>query len=144
MGLWGTVLRSNLLWIHIASVIISYSIFALVAVCGIWALLRPASRERLMQVSGTVLYPAVFFQSFGIIIGSVWANISWGAYWSWDPKETWALITLLIYLVILLAKKKALLKNPLAFHVCCVLAFLSVLFTYFGVNLLLGGLHAYA
>ena len=79
----------------------------------------------------------------GIIIGAVWANISWGTYWSWDPKETWALITLLIYALPLIDGGHAI-KSDRAFNTYCMLAFLSVAITYFGVNLLLGGMHSYS
>lgn len=138
------VLRSPLLWVHVSSVIVSYAIFALVAICGIWGLASASMRERLMTVNRAALYPAVFMLAFGIIVGSVWANISWGNYWSWDPKETWALITLLVYSAALLLGRTKLFRSPRFFHAYCILAFLSVLITYFGVNYLLGGLHAYA
>ena len=78
----------------------------------------------------------------GIVIGAVWANISWGNYWSWDPKEVWALITLLVYLYPLYMSQRDN-HSPVRFHIWCVAAFLSVIVTYFGVNLLLGGVHAY-
>ena len=138
------VLRSPLLWIHVSSVIVSYSIFALVTICGIWGLSSASMRERLMKVSLAALYPAVFMLAFGIIIGSVWANISWGNYWSWDPKETWALITLLIYAAPLHRDLLKPFRNPKFFHAYCILAIISVLITYFGVNFFLGGLHSYA
>ena len=85
-----------------------------------------------------MLYPAVFLLATGIVIGALWANISWGNYWSWDPKEVWALITLIIYALPLQLNQK-----PISFHLFCVFAFLSVIITYFGVNLILGGIHAY-
>ena len=138
------VLRSPLLWIHVSTIIVSYSIFAMVAICGIWGLVSRSQRDRLMLFNQAALYPAVFLLAFGIIIGSLWANISWGNYWSWDPKETWALITLLVYAVALHGGSLKPLRNPKLFHVYCILAFLSVLITYFGVNLILGGMHSYA
>ena len=89
-----------------------------------------------------MLYPAVALLAVGIIIGAVWANISWGNYWSWDPKEVWALITLIVYLCpIRMAQRDG--HPTVGFHVWCVVAFFSVIITYFGVNLLLGGIHAY-
>ncbi len=100
--------------------------------------------EKLRDLSTVLLYPAVFLLTFGIFLGAVWANISWGNYWAWDPKETWALITLLIYSVPLHQKSLGFLRNPKAFHLYCMLAFLSVLVTYFGVNMILGGMHSYA
>jgi ABC-type transport system involved in cytochrome c biogenesis permease subunit len=80
----------------------------------------------------------------GIFIGAVWANISWGNYWSWDPKEVWALITLLVYLIPLHSTFFTQENRPMRFHLYAIFAFLSVLITYFGVNLLLGGMHSYA
>ena len=87
-----------------------------------------------------LLYPAVLLLALGIIIGAAWANISWGNYWSWDPKEVWALITLIVYAIPL---HRGLLQHQRAFYIYCTLAFLSVVVTYFGVNLLLGGMHSY-
>ena len=80
----------------------------------------------------------------GIFIGAVWANVSWGRYWGWDPKEVWALITMLIYSLGIHQGSLKWFRNPKNFHIFCILAFLSVLITYFGVNFLLGGLHSYA
>lgn len=140
------VLRSPLLWIHVSGMIISYSIFALVAVIGIVALFLRSStqRKRLQVFSRIALYPAVFLLTFGTFIGAVWANISWGNYWGWDPKETWALVTLLIYSFALHGGSIKAFRNPVSFHIFAIIAFLSVLITYFGVNFLLGGIHAYA
>ena len=86
----------------------------------------------------------MFLLAFGTFLGAVWANISWGNYWAWDPKETWALVTLLTYSFALHGDALPALCRPRVFHVFCVLAFLAVLITYFGVNLLLGGMHSYA
>ena len=98
-----------------------------------------------------LLYPAVLLLALGIIIGALWANISWGNYWTWDPKEVWALITLIVYafplhpgLKIHPSSNQAIKQsNNRAFFLYCALAFLSVIITYFGVNFLLGGMHAY-
>ena len=70
--------------------------------------------------------------------------MSWGSYWSWDPKETWALVTLLVYAGALHGGSLCFLQKPRAFHVYTIVAFACVLFTYFGVNLVLGGMHSYA
>jgi ABC-type transport system involved in cytochrome c biogenesis permease subunit len=96
------------------------------------------------MISLIVLYPAVFLLAFGTFLGAVWANISWGNYWTWDPKETWALITLLVYSLALHGGSLKVLQNPRVFHIYCIIALLSVLITYFGVNLILGGIHSYA
>ena len=135
------VLRSPLLWIHVLSIIVSYAAFALLAVCGLWGLVSTRSGAKLAETGLTALYPAQFMLAFGIVIGSLWANISWGNYWSWDPKETWALITFLVYSLPLCGLRYF--RKPKVFSIFCIVAFLCVLFTYFGVNYLLGGLHAY-
>ena len=139
------VLRSPLLWIHVVSMIISYTIFALVAIIGLVGLFLRAetARGRLQTISLIVLYPAVFLLAFGTFLGAVWANISWGSYWAWDPKETWALVTLLIYAFALHGGSLKVFRRPRFFHAFCIIAFLSVLITYFGVNLILGGMHSY-
>ncbi len=139
------VLRSPLLVIHVVPIIISYTLFALTTVLGIVGVLLPAAKsERLRNVSLSVLYPAVFLLTFGTFLGGVWANISWGNYWSWDPKETWALITLMIYSFPLHGDALPVFRKPRFFHAFCIVAFLAVLVTYYGVNLLLGGIHSYA
>ena len=140
------VLRSPLLWIHVVSMIICYAIFALVAVIGIVGLFLTAesAQKRLQTISLIVLYPAVFLLAFGTFLGAVWANISWGNYWAWDPKETWALITLMVYSLALHGGSLQVLQKPRVFHAYCIIAILSVLITYFGVNLILGGIHSYA
>jgi ABC-type transport system involved in cytochrome c biogenesis permease subunit len=115
-------------------------------VVGILALIKPHDRtrlEKLKNLSRSMLYPAVALLAIGIFIGAVWANVSWGNYWSWDPKEVWALITLLIYAAPLHENIWKSFQKPVFFHLYGILAFLSVLITYFGVNLLLGGVHAY-
>ena len=139
------VLQSPLLSIHVLSMMMSYTLFGLVALNGILGLAvrSDGARSKLMDVSLVVLYPAVFLLTFGTFLGAVWANISWGTYWAWDPKETWALITILVYSVTLHGGALRPFRNPRFFHLYSILAFLSVLVTYFGVNLLLGGMHSY-
>ena len=139
------VLRSPLLVVHIVAMIVSYTVFGLTALMGITALILPSPRakESMRDISLAILYPAVFFLAFGIFIGAVWANISWGNYWGWDPKETWALITLLVYSFALHGSSIKAFRKPVFFHIYMIVAFLSVLVTYFGVNLLLGGVHSY-
>ena len=95
-------------------------------------------------LSQLLLYPAVFLLTIGIFLGAVWANVSWGNYWSWDPKEAWALITLMVYAVPLHRSPLTTRQSPLYYHIYMVTAFLAVLITYFGVNYLLGGMHSYA
>ncbi len=141
------VLRSPFFSIHISTIVTAYALLLGVMVVGIIAVIRPkdlARLERLKSLSTAMLYPAVALLTMGIFIGAVWANVSWGNYWSWDPKEVWALITLLIYAAPLHEKLWKNFQKPLFFHIYGILAFLSVLITYFGVNLILGGVHAYS
>lgn len=144
------VLSSPLLSIHVMSIMISYSLFAIMMLNGISAEILHRSGNRSNEVcnlennSRIILYPAVFLLVFGIFIGAIWANVSWGRYWGWDPKEVWALITMLIYSSALHTESIRFFKSPMFFHRFCILAFISVLITYFGVNFILGGMHSYA
>jgi ABC-type transport system involved in cytochrome c biogenesis permease subunit len=79
----------------------------------------------------------------GIILGAVWANVSWGSYWSWDPKEVWALVTMIFYGIAFHRQSLSWLRRPIPFHLYMIFCFLTVLMTYFGVNYLLGGMHSY-
>lgn len=140
------VLRSPFFSLHISTIVTSYALLFSILVVGIIALVKPKDKtrmERLKELSTAMLYPAVALLAIGIFIGAVWANVSWGNYWSWDPKEVWALITLFIYAAPLYGKLWKSFQKPLFFHIYGILAFLSVLITYFGVNMLLGGVHAY-
>ena len=141
------VLHSPWLSIHVATIMIAYSLLALMALNSIMALLsrnQPSVLQRLHILNMVMLYPAVALLAIGIFIGAVWANISWGTYWSWDPKEVWALITLIIYSLPLHSQSIRRFSRPMFFHVYIALAFVSVLVTYFGVNFFLGGMHSYA
>ncbi len=141
------VLQSPLLSIHVAMVMISYSLFAMVTLIAVYGLIlykknNVVELERMTALSTLILYPAVSFLAIGIFIGAVWANVSWGSYWSWDPKETWALITLMIYAVPL--HKSFMPSSPIKHHLFILISFLTVLMTYFGVNYFLSGMHSYA
>ena len=144
------VLQTPLLGIHVSVIMLAYTLFAVIMINGILGLCIPKHRKQLMHLSQLLLYPAEFCLTAGIFIGAVWANMSWGRYWGWDPKETWALITMLVYALLLhypWIKSKCPISNfqySIAYHVFSVVAFLFVLFTYFGVSYLLGGLHSYS
>lgn len=145
------VLQSPLLSVHVMTVMCAYALFALQLLLGIYALLLNRKHhdqldklDRATALSQLLLYPAVFLLTIGIFLGAVWANVSWGNYWSWDPKETWALITLMIYAVPFHSTSIPMFKEPVVYHVYMIGAFLSVVITYFGVNYLLGGMHSYA
>ena len=140
------VLRSPFFSLHISTIVTAYALLLGILIVGIIALLRPknlARMEHLKSISTAMLYPAVALLAAGIFIGAIWANVSWGNYWSWDPKEVWALITLFIYAAPLHEKLWKSFQKPTFFHIYGILAFLSVAITYFGVNLILGGVHAY-
>lgn len=141
------VLVSPLLSIHVAVIMIAYALLAFLMMGGVMAFALRRDRamaERLHVVGQIILYPAVFLLTAGVFIGAIWANVSWGTYWSWDPKEVWALITLIIYALPLHSQSLAMFRKPMFFHGYCIVAFLSVLITYFGVNFILGGMHSYA
>ena len=144
------VLQTPLLGIHVSVIMLAYTLFAVIMVNGILGLCLPQKREQLMALSQLLLYPALFCLTAGIFIGAVWANMSWGRYWGWDPKETWALITMLVYALLLHFPwfqrkfKISNIKSKIGYHIFCVVDFALVLFTYFGVSYLLGGLHSYA
>ena len=141
------VLVSPLLSIHVAVIMIAYALLAFLMMGGVMAFALRRDRamvERLHIVGQIILYPAVFLLTAGVFIGAIWANVSWGTYWSWDPKEVWALITLIIYALPLHGQSLAIFRKPMFFHGYCIVAFLSVLITYFGVNFILGGMHSYA
>ncbi len=145
------VLSSPWLSSHVSLIMISYALFFFMAFNGLTALiLRRTMYDssdailKLQVISQILLYPALFALTAGIFIGAIWANVSWGRYWAWDPKEVWALITMLIYAIPLHSRTIVLLGKPIAFHIYVIFAFLAVLMTYFGVNFLLGGMHSYA
>lgn len=144
------VLRTPLLGIHVAQVIIAYMLLAAMAVnavVALWYRFVHGNSERMEQlalVGRVLLYPAVMLLLTGIFTGAVWANLSWGRYWGWDPKEVWALITMLIAAVAFHTRSLPFISKPLTFHLFCIVTFIAMLFTYFGVNYLLGGLHSYA
>ncbi len=138
------VLNSPLLSIHVSIIMMSYALLALTFVCGLLGLLMKSQAEMLQVLSRILLYPAITTMGLGIFIGAVWANISWGTYWSWDPKETWALITFMIYAVVLHTQSYPIFRDSKLYHLYMVFAFLSIIMTYFGVNYILGGMHSYA
>lgn len=140
------ILRTPLLGIHVTTIIIAYALLACTVVNALIALCTKDDKRKAQQalLGRLLLYPATMLLACGIFIGAVWANISWGRYWGWDPKEVWALVTLLVCSVGFHSHSLRFISKPVAFHVFCIMAFMAVLFTFFGVNYLLGGLHSYA
>ena len=150
------VLASPWLSWHVSLIMISYGLFAFTFLNGILALCligkqkntaSPITGEQIEQLtllSRLLLYPGTFLLGTGIVLGAVWANVSWGSYWSWDPKEVWALAAFIIYGISFHRKSLPYFQRPWLFHGYMIFAFAVVLMTYFGVNYLLGGMHSYA
>lgn len=133
-------LRSNWLIVHVLACMAAYAAFALAAAAAAWGLLKKqadSAHSFLLRLAKT----GFAFLTLGIITGSVWANTAWGAWWSWDPKETWSLLTWLAYAVALHLNKKGL--SAARLNMLLLACFALVLFTYFGVNFLLSGMHSY-
>lgn len=138
------VLNSPLLSIHVSIIMMSYALLSLTFICGIMGICLRSHGEELQALSRLFLYPALTTMGFGIFIGAIWANVSWGNYWSWDSKETWALITFMIYAVVVHTQSLPVFRKPLVYHIYITLAFMSIAMTYFGVNYFLTGMHSYA
>lgn len=134
------VLSSPWLSIHVSVIMTSYALLALTFVLGLAWLIRPS--DDLPVAVMAILAPAVALLCVGIFTGAVWAGEAWGRYWAWDPKETWALITLMVYAVPL-HRSSGLQKNPRMLMIFIIFAFTTVIMTYWGVNYL-PSLHAYS
>lgn len=144
-------LKSNWLIAHVITCFLGYAGFAIAFVIGIFYLLsqNPSIQKHLPErtVMDNFMYKTILFGFFwltiGIITGAIWADQAWGSYWSWDPKETWSLITWFIYAGTIHARiTRGWQGKKIAW--LSILGFAAVLFTYFGVNFLLSGLHSYA
>ena len=136
------VLQSPLLSIHVMVIMISYTLFALILLNATTNLIK--NNYELCNINYKLNIFALFLLTAGIFIGAIWANVSWGRYWGWDPKEVWALITMLIYSLPLHRSSLKIFQNPRFLNWYYIFAFLSVVITYFGVNFILGGMHSYA
>lgn len=136
-------LKSNWLTIHVLTCFIGYAALSVAFVCSAVLLGRKKGDEKLDEISYKMIALGFLFLTLGIISGAVWANSAWGTYWSWDPKETWSLITWFIYAIYLHTRLRRGWKGKTAAWVA-VIGFLAMLFTYFGVNYLLSGLHSYS
>ena len=149
-------LKSNWLIAHVVTCFLGYAAFAVSCGISILYIARNSKQEttggassllpdlrQLDELNYQMVLFGFLWLSLGIITGSVWADLAWGTYWSWDPKETWSLITWLIYAALLHARN---MKGWRGSRVAwlSIIGFVCVLFTYFGVNFLLGGLHSYA
>ena len=150
------VLQSYWLSIHVSMITASYGFLGLGALLGfitlILFMLKNKSNERqislsikeLNAINEMSLMIGLAMLTVGNFLGGVWANESWGRYWGWDPKETWALVTILVYAVVIHLRFIKSLYTPYLYSVISLMAFTSVLMTYFGVNYYLAGMHSYA
>lgn len=150
------VLNSYWLMIHVSIIVASYGPFALGMILGLISLIlmiittkNNKSKIGLMIKELTIINEmsitvGLIMLTVGNFLGGQWANESWGRYWGWDPKETWALISIMIYAFVLHIRLVPGLRNRFTFNLASVAAFASIIFTYFGVNFYLSGLHSYA
>ena len=147
------VLKSYWLKIHVAVIVGSYAPLALSALLGILVLcfmIFPKAKKLDRSISELTLINelsmtiGLFMLAIGTFLGGVWANESWGRYWGWDPKETWALISIIIYTIVLHLRLIPKLRSAYIFNLSSVFAFYSIIMTSFGVNYYLSGLHSYA
>lgn len=151
------VLKSYWLIVHVAIITSSYGFFALSMIIAVISLVfyiisnktthsihHDTTLKELAIVSEMSLTIGLFALTVGNFLGGIWANESWGRYWSWDPKETWAFISIMVYAFVLHMRLVPGLRSRWAFHVATMFAFCSMVMTYFGVNYYLSGLHSYA
>jgi cytochrome c-type biogenesis protein CcsB len=150
------VLKSYWLTLHVSVITGSYGFLGLGAILGLITLILlslsnarnyeriGATIEELTVINYKTLTLGLYFLTIGTFLGAVWANESWGRYWGWDPKETWSLITVIVYSLVIHSRMIPSLKNVYSFNVLSLFAFSCVLMTYFGVNYYLSGLHSYA
>jgi cytochrome c-type biogenesis protein CcsB len=144
-------LRSNWLTVHVFTCFLGYGGFAVAALASVGYLIaartgstvKPEIALAFDTATAKTISFGFLFLTAGIMTGAVWANSAWGTYWSWDPKETWSLITWFIYAVFLHCRFMRGWKGKRAAWIS-VIGFASVIFTYYGVNFLLSGLHSYA
>lgn len=147
------VLKSYWLMVHVGIITSSYGFFGLSAVLSVISLIlfstKPTKKiersiRELTIVNEMALTVGIFALGIGTFLGGMWANESWGRYWSWDPKETWAFISVIFYAVVLHLRLVPKLRGKLTFNIVSMWAIWSIIFTYFGVNYYLTGLHSYA
>ena len=150
------VLKSYWLSIHVSIITASYGFFAISFILGIFYMFMVLSlnennkdmvskyMKEISYINEISIYIGLIFLTIGNFLGGIWANESWGRYWGWDAKETWALVSILLYAIIAHFRFIPLLKSYFVFNVATILGFYSILMTYFGVNFYLSGLHSYA
>ena len=150
------VLNSYWLMIHVSIIVASYGPFILGAILGIVALLlmiltTEKNKQKMLLnikeltiINEMALTVGLIMLTIGNFLGGMWANESWGRYWGWDPKETWALISIMVYAFVIHMRLVPGLRGRFGFNLMSIIAFASIMMTYFGVNFYLAGLHSYA
>jgi cytochrome c-type biogenesis protein CcsB len=149
------VLKSYWLSVHVSIITASYGFFGVGAVLGVIALIVYIFRsedkkhldvhiQNITYINEVTLILATTLLIIGNFLGGIWANESWGRYWSWDPKETWTYVSILVYSIVIHIRLLKKYYSPYLFNVLSVISFASILMTYFGVNFYLAGMHSYA
>ena len=147
------VLNSYWLMIHVSVITSSYGFFGLCAFLGFFnmILIILSNRSKIQSnvteltlINEQSMMLGLFLLTVGTFLGGVWANESWGRYWGWDPKETWALVSIIVYSIILHLRLLKSRRYNYLFNLFALFGFSSILMTYFGVNYYLDGLHSYA
>ncbi len=148
------VLKSYWLTIHVSILTASYGFFALAAILGYMTLIMFIFRNNRPHIDETIKHVTAIIEialivglaaiTIGNFLGGIWANESWGRYWGWDPKETWAYVSIVMYVIVVHLRFVKPLSTPFVFATASVLSFSSILMTYFGVNFYLAGMHSYA
>lgn len=140
------VLRTPWFGIHVGLMIIGYSLSAILFILALISFIRMMmhrSIKSITSISRKLLLPAVAFSVAGIFVGAIWANVSWGKYWGWDAKETWALVAFLFYCAPLHTESIKIMRKSWFYHLWMIIGFAIILFTYFGGNYYLAGMHSY-
>jgi ABC-type transport system involved in cytochrome c biogenesis permease subunit len=150
------VMKSFWLIINVAVITSSYGFLAIGALLGflnLWLIIfktKTNAKRVALHISEITIITEItliiglLLLTVGSFLGAVWANESWGRYWGWDPKETWALITILVYSVLIHLNRLSVFKSEALFNGLALLSLSSVLMTFFGVNYYLSGMHSYA
>lgn len=150
------VLKSYWLTLHVSVIISSYGFLGVGAILALIILIllcfsQDTNRQRISDtiddltvLNFKILIIGLYLLTIGTFLGAIWANESWGKYWGWDPKETWSLITIIIYSIVIHSRRIPGMKDIFTFNLISLFAFSSVLMTYFGVNYYLSGMHSYA
>ncbi len=150
------VLKSYWLTLHVSVITGSYGFLGLGAILGIISMILVSlsddknverisvTLDELTVINYKTLTLGLYLLTIGTFLGAIWANESWGRYWGWDPKETWSLITIIVYSFVIHSRMIPGMKDIYTFNLLSLFAFSSVLMTYFGVNYYLSGLHSYA